>query len=92
MYSTRIVVGDGATLTCAGCGCTRTAVGCNVEYHDNATCTHKVYERLADNTCVMTGQPTIGALKVYPKNVTCATTPGAATASLSNAQALCCTP
>ena len=92
MYSTRIVVGDGAHLTCEGCSCARTATSCNVEYHGDATCTNKLYERPADNTCVTTGQPTMRAIKVYPTNVACATTPGAATASLSNARALCCTP
>ena len=92
MYSTRIVVGDGANLTCAACACARTATACDVEYHDNETCTSKVYERLADNTCIMTGRPSIRAIKVYPKNVACTTTPGTASASLSNARALCCTP
>ncbi len=92
MYSARIVVGDAPTLTCGACGCTRTAADCNVEYHDNATCTHMVYQRPADNTCQLTGQPTIAALKVYARNFKCSTTVGTATASLSNARALCCTP
>jgi hypothetical protein len=93
MFSVPVVVGDTASLTCANCGCTRTASACNVEYHDTHDCSAaKLYERLADDTCVMTGRPYIQAIKVYPKNVTCAATPGLATAGLANSRTLCCTP
>ncbi len=91
-YPVSVVVGDGATVTCARCGCVRTASACNVEYHDTSDCSGtKKLERPADNSCIPTGTPSMRAIKVYPMNVTCAATPGAPTASLTNARALCCT-
>jgi hypothetical protein len=85
-----VTVGDTATVTCADCGCSRTATQCNVEYHDNTTCTHLVLQRPADNQCDATQGKTVGTMKLYPLNPTCAATPGAATASLSHPQSLCC--
>jgi hypothetical protein len=91
-FSNPVVVGDGATVACGGCTCVRAATACNVEYHDNSGCTSKKLERLADGKCIDTGQPSIRSIKVYPMNVTCTATAGAATASLTNARVLCCTP
>jgi hypothetical protein len=91
VFSVPLVVGDAAKLECAACGCSRTGL-CHVEYHGNDTCTDMRYEREADGTCIQTGTPSIQTIKVYPKNLVCNTTPGAATASLTNAKTLCCTP
>jgi hypothetical protein len=91
-FSVPLVVGDGATVSCEACGCTRTATACNVEYHSDSTCTNKKLERPADGLCDATGTPSIQSIKVVPLNVTCTPTPGAATASLTNARTLCCTP
>ena len=92
VFSTPLVVGDGATVTCADCGCTHTATACNVEYHDNTSCTSKKLERLADGQCIPTGQPSVRSIKVYPTNVACTPTPGASKVSLTNERVLCCTP
>jgi hypothetical protein len=85
-----VTIGDTATVSCAACGCSRTATQCNVEYHDNTSCTHMVFQRPADNQCDATGSKSVGTIKVYPMNPTCTASPGTATASLSNPQALCC--
>jgi hypothetical protein len=92
VFSVPMVVGDSAAVDCTACTCTRSGL-CHLEYHDDPACADTaVYEREADGTCTSTGKPKIQSIKVYPKGLVCNTTPGTATASLTNTRTLCCKP
>ena len=90
-FPVALVVGDGPKLDCGECTCERKATACHIEYHNDASCTTKQYERDADGQCLKTGQPVTYTIKMFPTGATCTTVAGAATASLTDSRTLCCT-
>lgn len=93
VFSQAVAVGDQATVACGACGCSRTSTKCVVEYHSNSTCTNLRYTAEANGVCTRTNNATsVQYLKVFAATPTCASTPGAATPSVTNPKTLCCTP